>query len=45
MSLKCISTRDLNRGHCDMPADYVYVGKSYCYRHMKFAVEEFTKQV
>ena len=33
MELKCISTRD-SRTECDMPAEYIYLGKSYCRRHM-----------
>ena len=41
--IKCIY-RDTEDGpHCNMPADYIYLGKSYCATHLKIRAEEAKK--
>lgn len=38
MNIKCISTRESSE-NCDEHAEYIYLGKSYCKRHMELSVK------
>ncbi len=39
--IKCIyKAHELDREHCDRPADYIYLGKSYCFEHMEIRGNE-----
>jgi hypothetical protein len=38
--MKCIFKGNTNTSHCDDPADYVYLGKSYCAYHLEIRAKE-----
>jgi hypothetical protein len=44
--IKCIYREDdwVPQTHCDKPADYIYVGKSYCATHMEIRGEELQRE-
>ena len=42
--IKCIYRTDIEvEQHCDKPADYIYLGKSYCAEHMEVRSKEQEK--
>ena len=39
--IKCIFRGSYIQPHCDKPAEYIYLGKSYCKEHMELRGKEF----
>lgn len=42
--LKCIYRQEPIDNHCDEEAEYIYLGKSYCKKHMEIRSKDFLPQ-